>query len=329
MNVPVFAVLHQLQNSLAGKRSRRAAVQQRSISVRLDLAAGAAEIAGAVVAGGGIKCVRVFEIGVAGKRRLHIRQVGKADAREALQDVFDRRRRIPVDGQWEILHAVDAEFPFGVQLGKFLLRNILLAAFSEVSKEIVQIQITYIVIGRGEEAVDREMTERIIGRQLIVGKDRVDRVDLCLRQRHRGFQRLLLHGFCFLWQRDLSRFLPRQLRNRAPSGRHDEQQRQNDTQNARALFFRQEQNALFDRRPGKAQGRGLTRGLRQNRPCIDKALRVRKPGGDSLVARQLRVALGTNRGQPDKRVPPVSNHRRRPAERPQEIQMPQMREFMA
>lgn len=39
-------------------------------------------------------------------------------------------------------------------------------------------------------------------------------------------------------------------------------------------------------------GRGLTRGLRQNRPCIDKALRVRKPGGDSLVARQLRVALG-------------------------------------
>ena len=31
------------------------------------------------------------------------------------------------------------------------------------------------------EAGDREMTERIIGRQLIVGKDRVDLVDLCLR----------------------------------------------------------------------------------------------------------------------------------------------------
>ena len=329
MNVPVFAVLHQLQNSLAGKESRCTAVQQRSISVRLDLAAGAAEIAGAVVAGGGIKCVRVFEIGVAGKRRLHIRQVGKADAREALQDAFDRRRRIPVDGQREILHAVDAEFPFGVQLGKFLLRNILLAAFSEVSKEIVQIQIAYIVIGRGKEAVDREMSERSIGRKLIVGKDRVDRVDLFLRQRRRGFLCFLLRGFRFLRQRDFSRFLPRQLRNRAPGGGYGEQQRQNDAQNARALLFRQKHNALPDRRPGKAQRCRLARGLRQNRPCIDKALRVRKPGGDSLVARQLRVALGTNRSQPDERVPPIDNHRRRPAERPQEIQMPQMREFMA
>ena len=238
MNVPVFAVLHQLQNSLAGKRSRRAAVQQRSISVRLDLAAGAAEIAGDVVAGGGIKCVRVFEIGVAGKRRLHIRQVGKADAREALQDAFDRRRRIPVDRQWEILHAVDAEFPFGVQLGKFLLRNILLAAFSEVSKEIVQIQIAYIVIGRGEEAVDREMTECFVSRKFIVGKDRVDFVDLFLRQRRRGFLRFLLCGFRFLRQRDFSRFLPRQLRKRASGRRHDQQHSQNDAQSARALLFR-------------------------------------------------------------------------------------------
>ena len=43
------------------------------------------------------------------------------------------------------------------------------------------------------------MSERIVGRQLIVGKDRVDRVDLFLCQRRRGFQlvfqRLLMRGF--------------------------------------------------------------------------------------------------------------------------------------
>lgn len=140
-------------------------------------------------------------------------------------------------GSGKSIHAVDAEFPFGVQLGKFLLRNILLAAFSEVSKEIVQIQIAYIVIGRGEEAVDREMTKCFVSRKFIVGKDRVDFVDLFLRQPRRGFLRFLLCGFRFLRQRDLSRFLPRQLCKRTPGGRYDEQQRQNDAQSARALFF--------------------------------------------------------------------------------------------
>ena len=105
-----------------------------------------------------------------------------------------------MDGQRKILQAFRLEVvPFVLQLGKLLLRNILLAAFSEVSKEIVQIQIAYIVIGRGEEAVDREMTECFVSRKFIVGKDRVDRVDLLLCERDVGlqdaFQRFLMRRF--------------------------------------------------------------------------------------------------------------------------------------
>ena len=61
-----------------------------------------------------------------------------------------------------------------------------------------------------------------------------------LNRRICRFRRIgwFLHDWSFLRQRDFPRFLPRQLRNRAPSGRHDEQQRQNDTQNACALLFR-------------------------------------------------------------------------------------------
>ena len=61
--------------------------------------------------------------------------------------------------------------------------------------------------------------------------------------------------------------------------------------------------------------RALTGGpARLRAAALRGALRVRQPGSNRLVARQLRVALGTNRSQPDERVPPIDNHRRRPAE---------------
>ena len=65
------------------------------------------------------------------------------------------------------------------------------------------------------------MAERVVGRQLIVGKDRVDRVDLLLRERDVGlqdaFQRFLMRRFRV--------FAPgRQLRERAAGGRPCEQQ---------------------------------------------------------------------------------------------------------
>ena len=119
---------------------------------------------------------------------------------------------------------------------------------------------------------------------------------------------------CRFGQSDLPRFLPRQLGKGAAGRGQDEDQGQNDAQDARALLFREEQNALFDRRPGKAQGCTPARGLGQDRPCVGNALAVEEPRGDGLVARQLGIALGDDRGEPDQWVPPVRDHSGRPAE---------------
>ena len=162
------------------------------------------------------------------------------------------------------------------------------------------------------------MSERIVGRPLIVGKDRVDRVDLFLCQRRRGFQlvfqRLLMRGFRVLQHCDVFRFLLRQLRKRAAGRRYDEQQSQNHAQYAGTPLFRQEQNPFFDRRPSQTQRRCFARRLRQNRAGVGKALALRQLGGDCLITRQLRVALGANRRQPDERIPPVDDHCDCPAE---------------
>ena len=128
---------------------------------------------------------------------------------------------------------------------------------------------------------------------------------------------------------DFSRFLLRQLRKRAAGRGHDEQQSQNDTQYAGALLFRQEQNALLDWRSSQTQRCRFARCLCQNRAGVGKALALRQLGGDCLITRQLRVALRANRSKPDERIPPVDNHRRRPAERPEKIQMAQMRQLVA
>ena len=136
-------------------------------------------------------------------------------------------------------------------------------------------------------------------------------------------------GRSALRQRDFARFLPCQLRKRAAGRGHDEQQSQNDAQYACFLIFRQEQNSLFHRRSSQTQRRRFARRLRQNRAGVVKTLALRQLGGDCLVTRQLRVALRANRSKPDERIPPVDNHRRHPAERPEKIQMAQMREFMA
>ena len=119
---------------------------------------------------------------------------------------------------------------------------------------------------------------------------------------------------CRFGQSDLPRFLPRQLGKGAAGRGQDEDQGQNDAQDARALLFREEQNALFDRRPGKAQGCAPARGLGQDRPCVGNALAVEEPRGDGLIARKLGIALGDDRGEPDQWVPPVDDHSGRPAE---------------
>ena len=62
-----------------------------------------------------------------------------------LQDGLDRGRRIAVDGQREILHTVNPEVgPFGVQLRKFLLRDILLAAFTEIREKLLEVQLAHV-----------------------------------------------------------------------------------------------------------------------------------------------------------------------------------------
>ena len=105
------------------------------------------KVAGAVVAGGVIERVGAFQIGIAGERLLDIFEVGKADAREALQDGLDRQRRIPVDGQREILQAFRLEVgPFVLQLGKLLFRNILLAAFAEIREKLLEVQLAHVLI---------------------------------------------------------------------------------------------------------------------------------------------------------------------------------------
>ena len=114
------------------------------------------------------------------------------------------------------------------------------------------------------------MAERVVGRQLIVGKDRVDRVDLLLRERDVGlqdaFQRFLMRRFRV--------FAPgRQLRERAAGGRHREQQGENDAEGARALLSGEEDDALLDRRAGEAQRGRLARGLRQNGARVGHTLR--------------------------------------------------------
>ena len=52
-----------------------------------------------------------------------------------------------MDGQREILQAFRLEVgPFVLQLGELLFRNILLAAFAEVGKELLEVQLAHIVI---------------------------------------------------------------------------------------------------------------------------------------------------------------------------------------
>ena len=121
MNVPVFTILRQTQNGITRKAPHCTAIEQCIVSARLYLSARANEIARAVVAGGVVKCVGFFQIGIVRKRLLDVFQIGKANAGKAPQDALNCRCRIAVDGQREIRHAVDAKFPFGVQLGKFFL----------------------------------------------------------------------------------------------------------------------------------------------------------------------------------------------------------------
>ena len=73
----------------------------------------------------------------------------------------------------------------------------------------------------------------------------------------------------------------------------------------------------------------FARCLCQNRAGVGKALALRQLGGDCLITRQLRVALRANRSKPDERIPPIHDYHRHPEKRPQEIQMPQMRQLVA
>ena len=104
-----------------------------------------------------------------------------------------------MDRQREILHTVNPEAPFGVQLRKFLLRDILLAAFTEIREKLLEVQLAHVLIRRGEEAVDRKMPERLILARRVIGKGGVDRVDLLLCERDVGLQdalqRFLMCGF--------------------------------------------------------------------------------------------------------------------------------------
>ena len=231
-----------------------------------------------------------------------------------------------MDRQREILQAFSLEvIPFVLQLCKFLLRDILLAAFTEIREELLEVQLAHIVIRRGEEAVDRKMPERLILARRVIGKGGVDRVDLLLRERdvalQDAFQRLLMCGLRVF-------MFGCQPCKRAPGSRHGEKQREQHAQDARALLFRQKHNALLHGRPGKAQGRRSARRLRKDRSRIGKPLLRRELRGHGFVARQLRVAFGDDYGKPDERVPPVHNDRRRAAERPQRIQMPQVRQLV-
>ena len=71
---------------------------------------------------------------------------------------------------------------------------------------------------------------------------------------------------------DFSRFLPRQLRKRAAGRRRDEQQRQNHTQYAGALLFRQEQNPLLHRGTRQTQSGFFPWSLRKYHPRVGNAL---------------------------------------------------------
>ena len=120
MDTPVFTVLYQPQDRFTGEPARPTD-QLHIFPKRIDRTAGTGKSTGAVVAGGIVKCVGFFQIEIVRKRLLYIFQISKTNAGKTLQDTFDRRCRIAVDGQRTIRHAVDPEAPFGVQLCKFLL----------------------------------------------------------------------------------------------------------------------------------------------------------------------------------------------------------------